>query len=308
MAALVAASLVLAVAWRLRARAEMSLESVGGARVAVSVLSAGEGRQEQGAEGIWVADAGQSSFGHITDDQPGPGNLSWSPDGANLAYTSRRALCVVGADGADKRVLLPSTARKDPSGPTWSPDGRQVAVARHATDIGVVDADFPLPDEARVRVLVSSSESGCGWPAWSPDGDEIALSQPGVGRLAVFDIGTRQVRTLLEGRAGDSWIAAWSPDGRRIAAVRWGWGASSLYVVTCDSGEAARIERVTPALCRPAWSADGLSVVYARRGRLWVVPSGGGAPCALAGIAGLPPGSSIEAFALDIPQPEAPGG
>src|SRR5579885_2166686 len=60
---------------------------------------------------------------------------AWSPDGARIAYgsdvrTQDVALWVVGADGRNARQLyLPPDTSGGIDRPTWSPDGREIAMA-----------------------------------------------------------------------------------------------------------------------------------------------------------------------------------
>ena len=67
---------------------------------------------------------------------------AWSPDGATIAFASRRAgtfdIYVMRADGTGTRRL--TATRVDDAHPTWAPDGQQIAFKR-ADDIYVMNAD-----------------------------------------------------------------------------------------------------------------------------------------------------------------------
>ena len=54
--------------------------------------------------------------------------VSWSPDGAQIAYASSGDIYVMNADGSDVRRLTTDAA--EDVRPAWSPDGRQIAFLR----------------------------------------------------------------------------------------------------------------------------------------------------------------------------------
>jgi Tol biopolymer transport system component len=95
---------------------------------------------------IWVMDAdGSSPHALVTADPPDQGgaklrNLSWSPDGTELAYSTgaqpqvygqglrAASIAVVRPDGSHEHILIPpppgpASSYTDPS---WSPDGRSI--------------------------------------------------------------------------------------------------------------------------------------------------------------------------------------
>lgn len=91
----------------------------------------------------------------------------------------------------------------------------------------------------------------------APDSGRLAY-EDGLGRIAVVDVETRAVRTLVEGH-----LPSWSPDGRQIAFLR----GFQLFVIDAGGGEP---RRVAPGLAasgvaayEPAWSPDGTRIVFA---------------------------------------------
>ena len=73
---------------------------------------------------------------------------AWSPDGATIAFASRRAgssdIYVMRADGTGTQRL--TATRVDDTHPTWAPNGQQIAFKR-ADDIYVMNADGTLAHE-----------------------------------------------------------------------------------------------------------------------------------------------------------------
>ncbi len=95
----------------------------------------------------------------------------WSPDGARLAFVSRRSdHAFIGIfDGKDRPLtyLAPSTGRD--AEPTWSPDGRQIAFTRRPGDGG---APEPLLTEQPHpwSIWTADAKTGLGHLVWkSPE-------------------------------------------------------------------------------------------------------------------------------------------
>lgn len=99
--------------------------------------------------------------------------------------------------------------------PSWSPDGRVVAVSDGR---GLVLVDFAT--RAR-RVLVPIDRGLVAGPTWSPDGSRIAFVDPG-GPPALVVVrasdGSQVARVPLDPRQR-FYQATWSPDGSQIALL-----------------------------------------------------------------------------------------
>jgi Tol biopolymer transport system component len=123
----------------------------------------------------------------------GPDNLTWSPDGATIAFTTPNAIYEVDADGSNLRILL------KPPGPgyledlSWSPDGSRIAYLVNVpqTSVGPPGHSFTprIPqvwivdvDGSRPSMLFEGGEC-CGLYdrtglSWSGDGTKIAFVAP----------------------------------------------------------------------------------------------------------------------------------
>jgi Tol biopolymer transport system component/DNA-binding winged helix-turn-helix (wHTH) protein len=95
--------------------------------------------------------------------------------------------------------------------PTWSPDGKQIAVQlrRDGSSIAI------LPG---TKVLVKGGEN---WPhSWSADGKEIAFAgrRDGVWNVWTVNIESGTARKLTDFTSMTTWVRtpSWSPDGKRI--------------------------------------------------------------------------------------------
>jgi dipeptidyl aminopeptidase/acylaminoacyl peptidase len=218
---------------------------------------------------IWIVPAtggvGQRlAGGHFSDAHP-----RWSPDGASLAFLSRRdgttQIYVVNTPGASPRKLTDL-----PEGVIdfrWSPDGRHV---------GYLSAD-PNPEQAaKQRTGDDAIVSGEGY---TPTRLHIVLVE-GAGER-VFPSSGRHLLSF-----------DWAPDGSKVvyAAQKSPAGRDAFHVDIYETDLTSG--RETPLVVQPgqdlapAYSRDGrLVAFYSQRGALsyfgerqvGVVPSGGGA-------------------------------
>lgn len=192
-------------------------------------------------DGLWVTyaagAAGARDIVRARPDGTGPENLTqhaaddfdpaYSPDGRRLVFVSTRdggtpRLHVMDGDGGDVRLLadLPGPVRH----PTWSPDGRTLAV--EVRELG-----------EETVYLVSADGRGFGrlgtgrLPAWYPDSRQVAFTENDSIFWRPAEGGGRRL-VLPDARAGRP-----SPDGRWMAFVRGGPAKASLYLMNLESGE-----------------------------------------------------------------------
>ncbi|MFC0506738.1 amidohydrolase family protein [Micromonospora costi] len=193
---------------------------------------------------IWLRDLRTGAERQLTD-LPDRAAVSgtWSPDGERLAFLDQNgALYTVEVDSGDVQPVFGATF--EPGRPTWSPDGRTIALAA------------VVPYSARYREGLS----------------KILLVDRTTGAARYVDpMPHRSIQT----RGDDGPV--WSPDGRRMAFVV----ASVLWVVdvhpdgTFDGTPRQVTQEVTDA---PSWSGDSRHLLYLNNGRLRTVSADGGSP------------------------------
>ncbi|WFB10448.1 amidohydrolase family protein [Streptomyces sp. LX-29] len=194
-----------------------------------------------------------------------------SPDGARLAAIDMSGNLVVRelADGTERVLAAPLGGGGLPGRPSWSPDGRYVALCdRNRLNqrfregynlIRIVDADTGASRLHALAPHVSISDRYDSGPVWSPDGRRFALiAESALWVLPVRPDGTPEGEPRrLTDEAADH--PSWSGDGRRLLYL----SAGRLRLMDVATGT-ARTVRVPFDHRRPR-PAD--TVVHA--GRFW---------------------------------------
>jgi len=196
-----------------------------------------------GSLDIWLRDMATGAERNLTNHKDAAVSAAWSRDGRTIAFLDQ-AGSLHTVDVATGRIAQLFGAIWEPGKPSWSPDGKTVALAAFK------------PYSARFReglseVLTVDVTTGA------------ATYQP------VFpdkSLGTR----------GDDG-PVWSPDGRSLAFVF----ASRLWVAPVDARgrmtapPTALNDEVTDA---PTWSGDSSKLLYLCNGELRMIPAAGGPP------------------------------
>jgi Tol biopolymer transport system component len=190
-------------------------------------------------------------------------SVSWSPDSARIAVSDRGAVYVIRVAVRRRHtVAAEEPVRELLAGPSFSPDGKQLAIVdqpRHEYDD--LDLYTVSPEGRGVRLLVRGAGSYRG-PRWSPDRSRLAFLR-----------GDQVIVADADGRHGQAFgpasSEAWSPDGQRLAVSR----ADGVHVLDLAShGD----ELVVPGAGGPAWSRQG-RLAWSRDGELWTSAADGSA-------------------------------
>ena len=206
---------------------------------------------------------------------------AFSPDGGRIAVTGQRK-------GKDVLYVYDVTARREikrfdlplesVSGPTWSPDGRQLAFS--GTVGGVTDIYIVNADGTALR-RVTTDGYGDFQPQWSPDGKTIAFASDRDSasfevlrfrpwRISLLDLATGAI-TVIPGQSGLNLNPQWAPDGRSIAYVSNRTGSANVFLYDLDAREHYQLTNVAGAVAAlteqsPAisWArdADKLAFTY----------------------------------------------
>jgi Tol biopolymer transport system component len=200
---------------------------------------------------------------------------SFSPDGSKVIYDRtthlgghspwQSGIYVVDADGGSPRLVLAAGPRDYPDGtfrtalfgPTFSPDGTQIAYFDGMGDWGNT-LRVMNPDGSDVRVVFSQEYSHVDKLAWSPDGSRLAFNGTGGGVSIVGVDGSGLIEV-------DGKEVRWSPTGSRLVFQSGSpssaglWVGEGIWVMNAD-GSGRR--KVVPLGREPVWSPDGSRIAY----------------------------------------------
>ena len=197
----------------------------------------------------------------------------------------------------DRRVetLIAGAVR----GPSWSPDGRQVAyerIERLGYTQHVVPAFSPDPE---FELFLNEP-----FVSFSPDGDSMIFSQyrdrfsdatglessnPSDSSLEIMSVDGSGQRTLFHREGTSAFSADWSAARDEIVLSvgryfrRPGLPAAQIGVIDPDGSDLRMVVDDEVNNGFPSWSPDGNHIVFKGGRRLFVIPADGGDPVALTG-------------------------
>lgn len=192
---------------------------------------------------ICVMNADGSGVTQLTNETHIPSNAraTWSPDGAQMAFTLASTTLVINSDGSGKHRLSTTWAGSLQHA-DWSPDGTRFVFQGLAPDpdrtygLFVIDAGG-----SEVTRLTRGYQDN---PVWSPDGARIAFNGPGpigIGtHIYLMNADGSGVTNLTQDKQGGWSEPAWSPDGQKLAfGGALVGGTPQIHVMNPDgSGEA----------------------------------------------------------------------
>jgi dipeptidyl aminopeptidase/acylaminoacyl peptidase len=209
-------------------------------------------------------------------------------------YANRRAanqilvgLHLVKADGSEDRRLLAEFDREVQiqEHPSWSPDGKRLALSGGGNDTGnsskdtfVCDIDTEFKATGLRKLVPSQGVSIGEEPCWSPDGKRLVAVNT-VEQLFVVDADGKNRAQILQVDGSYCHQPEWSPDGDWIAFATDRDGNVEIYKVRPDGTELTRLTRAPGLDAHPRWSPDGrwLSFTSNRDGNydIWVMRADG---------------------------------
>ena len=219
-----------------------------------------------GADGLWRLDGSQAVEVWKANDGALVGAAAVSLDGARtcvpVRQRARTTLHCLSAAEPGVRTLADSLDVR--GAPSWSPDGKWLAVAAKE---GNGTRIFKIPaDGGRAVKLVDSVSSN---PVWSPDGTFIVYSGTPRARSVPLKAVTPDgqafpIPSLSVDRVGDSY--RFLRDGKHLVVKLGGFRRQDLWLLEVATGERRRLTSLRPgqSLHRFDVSPDGQRIVFER--------------------------------------------
>ena len=234
---------------------------------------------------IYIKEIGKQAV-KFTDDHYMEADVSWSPDGQYLVYSSDKGgdmmqIWIHDIHSGKARQLTHLDTQ--PLGATWSPDGKSIAFIN--VDAMWGEASIDVIDIASGDTTFATKRlKQPGKPSWSPDSKMLAVPMS-LAYSKSFREGTNQIymlpldgsepywRVPIENMSIDTRGGAgpvWSPDGSKMAAVY--GGELNVWPVSKD-GTLLGPPRVMDSdiAHSPSWSGDSKTLLYQSNDKLKTV-------------------------------------
>jgi Tol biopolymer transport system component len=237
----------------------MGATLLGQARPVQTVAFLGE--QDDNYE-IYLSDVATGLVVNLTRDPLQDVSFSWSPDGREMAFVSKRSgrdsLYIMDHQGQNVRFIQTDVA---PFAPAWSPDGQWIAFMGNPLN-GLADI-FVMPVAGGTPINITNtrdrSEASI---SWSPDSTRIVTAALNPPEVKIFAADGSSVERLTD----NGTLPQWSPDGMQLVyrTIR---GAAEIRRrdLATDTETTIATGDGTVAWVAPAWSPEGDRVAFVKQ-------------------------------------------
>jgi TolB protein len=251
--------------------ADIVFEKLTGVRGAFSTRIAYisvDGRPPQQKYQLIVADADGANVHVVAAGSEPIMSPAWSPNGGSLAYVSfENRLPAIYSQDLRAGTRMRVSARSGVNGaPSWSPDGRKLALALSRRDGNLDIYVLTLADQSLVRVTDDPAIDT--EPAWSLDGQSLYFTSDRAGGPQIYKaqaVAGARVKRLTFDSSYNARPRV-SPDERELACVTLDNGGYRIATLDLKSG----ITRVLTSGTldeSPSYAPNGVTLIYASQDR-----------------------------------------
>jgi Tol biopolymer transport system component len=211
---------------------------------------------------------------------------SWSPDGTQIAFRSRRDgssdIFIMGSDGSNPFNLVgdPVDSYDDEFAPAWNPDGSMLAIytdrfyppmghcrngqlgVHHLAFISLENTELlGKPSIIEHFDDLAGEQQSFGWSA---DGSMLAFSSicsENNTKLYGWKRETQAITQLINNKFGIS-NPAFSPNGRYLAFTSAQDGSIDIFIMELETGDLRNITKNPSSDRHPTWSPDSLQIAF----------------------------------------------
>ncbi|MFW6124188.1 MAG: BamA/TamA family outer membrane protein [Acidobacteriota bacterium] len=199
---------------------------------------------------------------------------SWDSEGKHFAFGAiskgKPIITIIEAEKGKKYKEIKFEELNEILGPTWSPDGRQIAFSAQkggTSDIYIYDM------EKENLKRLTNDPYGDLHPAWSPDGKYIAfaterfstdLSVLNIGslELALIDPLTGVISKVIGFKGAKNINPQWSADSKKLYFLSDQNGISNIYMIDLESSEISEITNVYTGVTGITATSPAFSVAH----------------------------------------------
>jgi TolB protein len=202
---------------------------------------------------ICLIDADGSNFHQVTEHPSIDLNVTWSPEGDQIAYqTSRSGLSgiyVVDLSNYEETDL--TGGKSQFASPSWSPDGERITC--HSDQDGTMSI-FTIDVDSSEKVNRTPEEGADVGAIWAPSEEKIAFrsKRNGTWELFVKDMRTGSVENITPGY-GAVTTYSWAPDGKSLVFNSDVAGSDDVYIVSIGNGDITRLTNDENSDVHPMW-------------------------------------------------------
>ena len=236
---------------------------------------------------LFLAALPEATTTRLTQTADSEDGARFSPDGRQLAFVRSGNVFVMPVQGGALRQL---TRDGGHGAPTWSPDGRWLAVGKSEGSQRMTatpeysgsliifvgsraaqrDVAIVSTDDGVVRLLEPSPDNES-FVGWSPDGTQAIVERTSIDvkerTLFACVPASSTCRTIYRYRdakylPSNDQMAAFSADGRSVLFTSDQDGWNHLYVVPAEGGMPRQLTKGPFEVSFAGWSRDGTRVFY----------------------------------------------